>query len=197
MSSIELLTAFKPTADYSTHIPSYYTKYNSNGEIYFDGNRQSVGSLYIPINPSGKTYYWDLILSQNIGNQFYVGFERYDKDFTPRSNNACVYVYSTKAASDLSYARYKGTINLSTDGVNPCAYIALRILNGWIGTTSGVTGTATIHYLSLREVTISEGFETSKIHKTGVITCDTLEDKNDKMSIEKAGLINGYDLMEI
>lgn len=195
--SVELLNAYPFTSTYGTHTPNYWTKYNSNGEAYFDTNGTSAGTEYIPINPTGKTFYWDLIISVNAGNQFYIGFERYDKDFTPRSNNACVYVYATRPSADVVYQRYKGTVDLSTDGVNPCAFVTVRILNGWGGTTSGVTGTATIHYLSLRAVGTSTGFTPFKVYKTGIVQADTIIDKNDKMSIEKVGVLNGTDFIEI
>lgn len=195
--SKEILATVTPIQGYSTHKPPYYSKYNSKGEMYFDTNSTSAGSEYIPIDPTGKTYYYDLIISINTGNKIYIGFERYDKDFTPRSNNAAVYIYSTLPTSDLVYKRFSGTVDLSTDTVNPCAYIALRILNGWSGTTEGVIGNATIHYFSLREVVTSEGFEQTQVLETGVVAGDTFIDKNDKMSIEERGLINGVDFSEI
>lgn len=195
--SRDLLIPYPYTARYYAHTADYWTRYNPQGEAYFTTNGESIGSEYIPINPAGNTYYYDAIITVNAGNQFYIGFERYDKDFTPRSNDACVYFYTTKPAEDYVYRRYTGTIDLSTDGVNPCAYIALRILNGWSGTDSGVTGTATLHYLSLREVSTTLGFEQTKIMKSGIVQCDTMTDKNNKMSVEKYGLINGTDFIEI
>lgn len=196
--SKDLLISYPYTATYSTHHNlNYFKNYNSKGEAVLSGNITSLGSEYIPINPTGKTYYYDAIISVNTGNMFYIGFERYDEDFTPRSNNACVYAIAFKPTSDIVYQRYTGTINLATDGVNPCAYIALRVLNGWSGTTSGVTGQATIHYLSLREVTTSVGFANTQILKTGIVNTDTFIDKNDKCSIEKKGYINTIDFIEI
>ena len=195
--SKEILATVTPIQGYSTHKPPYYSKYNSKGEMYFDTNSTSAGSEYIPIDPTGKTYYYDIIFSANAGNMFDIGFERYDKDKTPRTNSACTYVYATNSATDIDHKRIRGTVNLSTDTVNPCAFIALRILNGWSGTTSGVTGTATIHYMSLREVVTSEGFEQTQVLETGVVAGDTFIDKNDKMSIEERGLVNGVDFMEI
>lgn len=70
-----------------------------------------------------------MILSIAAGNQFYVGFERYDVDKTSRSNQACVYVYTTKPSADVVYQRFFGTVNLATDGVNPTDTIKLRVLN--------------------------------------------------------------------
>lgn len=180
---------------YSQHndIPSNWYKNINNGEVYFESTTvgsHAAGSRYIPINPTNKTYYYDFCISVSAGNRFYIGFERYDKDKTPRSNNACVYVFGSAPSSDLVKARYKGTVNLSTDGVNPCAFIALRILNRWSGSTSETEGKATIHYLSLREVNNATGFETTKLFKTGVFKADDFFEKNDKSNIEKDGIIN-------
>ena len=134
------------TIPYTTHYESSpWTSFNEKGEATLTANNQSLGSVYVPVNPTGKTYYYDMQLSINAGNQFYVGFERYDADKTPRRNNACVYVYSTRPTTDVVKQRFRGTVDLSTDGVNPCAFVTLRVLNGWSGTTSGVTGKATIH----------------------------------------------------
>jgi len=79
---------------------------------------------------------------------FYIGWERYDINKTSRTNNATIYVISTKAAAD--YQRVSGIVNLSTDGTNPCAFIRLRVLNKWSGSTSDTNGTAIIHSLSLK-----------------------------------------------
>lgn len=131
VNSRELL-ALPWTEGYSTHNKTTLTtRYNDKGELYFEnsGTSASVGSDYIQIYPSGKTYYYDMILSVAAGNQFYVGFERYDAQKTARSNQACVYIYSTKPTSDVVYQRYFGTVDLSTDGVNPTDTITLRILN--------------------------------------------------------------------
>ncbi len=125
-TSCELL-AIPYTTPY-TNNSIFTTNYNNNGELYFTDNG-SAGSNYIKINPSGKTYYYDMELSIASGNQFYVGFERYDVDKTARSNQACVYVYSTKPTANVTHQRYFGTVNLATDTVNPTDTIRLRILN--------------------------------------------------------------------
>lgn len=187
----------KYTNGYTTHTETNpWTAFNSQGEATFTANNQSIGSVYVPVNPTGKTYYYDMQLSINAGNRFYVGFERYDADKTPRSNNACVYVYATRPTTDVVKQRFRGTVNLSTDGVNPCAFVTLRVLNGWSGTTSGVTGQATIHYLSLREVDNATGFHTS-FGKNGVVTTDLLLDKNGDGDIEKTGIVNMTNFIEV
>ena len=145
-----LFSSIPWTTSYGTHskTSNLFTNFNSNGEPQFTANSTSAGSDYITITPG--IYEYDYTISVNTGNQFYIGFERYDANKTSRSNAATVYTYSTKPTANIVKQRYKGTINLSTDGVNPIKYIALRILNGWSGTTSGVVGQATIHNFSLK-----------------------------------------------
>lgn len=190
--SRELMQGINITTPYSNHTISCFSNYN-NGELYFNTNNSSAGSNYIPISPSGKTYYYDFEISVNTGNQFYIGIERYDADKTSRENNACLYPVAIKPTSDLSHKRYYGTINLSTDGVNPCAFIALRVLNGWSGTTSGVTGIATIHRLSLREVTT---IQKPNLLKTGVFQIDELNEQQ-RASFYSNGIVETSELIEI
>lgn len=159
-------------------------KFNPTDGIPFSGAGFSCGTDYIEINPSGKKYIYDFTISVAAGNQFYIGFERYDKDKTTRSNNACIYPFAQKPASDIVRRRYKGTVDLSTDGVNPCKYIRLRVLNAWTGTASDSAKTATIHQISLREVSTSTTAKT-KLHKTGIFETDLLREGNDKAIIEK------------
>ena len=182
------------TSPYSYHNPltNTFTNFNSNGEYQFTANGTSAGSEYIPINPSGHTYEYDYTISVNAGNQFYIGFERYDADKTARSNNACTYTYATKPSTDVIKQHYKGTVNLSTDGTNPCAFIALRILNGWSGTTSGVTGTATIHSFSLREIGTKQQ---PKLKKTGTFIEEELKEET-ATKLHKNGIVETNNLIE-
>ena len=185
----ELMQGTVITSSYGNFQP--FTNYN-NGELYFNANSTSAGSVYVPISPTGKTYYWDVDISVNTGNRFYIGFERYDADKTSRSNSACVYVVSIKPSSDVVHQRYYGTVDLSTDGVNPCAFIRLRILNGWTGTASGVTGIAAVHRLSLREVTT---IQNPKIHKDGIFLVDELNEHR-KASFYKNGIVEATEFIE-
>lgn len=170
--STNLFSAIPWTSPYSIHISSsLFSNFNEYGEPQFTTNGSSAGSNFIVITPG--IYEYDYTISVNTGNQFYIGFERYDADKTSRSNAACVYTYATKPSSDVVKQRYKGTVNLSTDGVNPIKYIALRILNGWSGTTSGVTGQATIHNFSLRLVTNTQN---PKLQKTGKFLLSELKE---------------------
>lgn len=138
------------SSSYGSHTPltSPFINYNLNGEPQFTTNGTSAGSEYIKITPG--TYEYDYTISVNTGNQFYIGIERYDANKTSRSNAACVYTTAIKPTTDIVKQRYKGTVNLTTDGTNTIDTITLRILNGWSGTTSGVTGLATIHSFSLK-----------------------------------------------
>lgn len=170
-----------------------YTKYNSNGEMYFDTNGTSAGSSYISINPTNHIYYYDFDISVNAGNQFYIGFERYDADKTGRTNAATVYVYTTKATEDVNHKHIFGTVNLSTDGVNPCAFIALRILNGWSGTNSGVVGAATIHSMSLREIS---NIQNPKLYKNGILSTGEFKEYQ-KASFYKNGFVEATEFIEI
>lgn len=192
-NSRELLHGRKFTAWYRNHNSLISAQPNFlNGELFLNGNSKSVGSDYIQIDPTGKTYYYDIDVSINTGNQFYIGFERYDIDKTARSNQACVYVVAIKPTSDLIHKRYRGIVNLSTDGVNPCAFIALRILSGWSGTTSGVTGIATVHRLSLREVTT---LQQPKLYKEGILLGDEFNE-HQKASFYSNGIIEAVNYIE-
>ena len=145
--------------------------------------------MYIPISPTGHTYYYDIEVSIDVNNQFYLGFERYDANKTSRSNNACTYKINVKPTTALSRKRYFGTVDLSTDGVNPCAFIALRILNAW----SSTTGTATIHKLSLREVTT---IQNPKLYKTGMLLTDEFNE-HQRASFYNNGFVEATEFIEI
>ena len=160
-----------------------YIKYSKEG-IEFTSKGTSLGSSYIEINPINHIYRYDFTISVAAGNQFDIGFERYDENKTPRSNNACVYPFVQKPTTDIVKKRYTGTVNLSTDGTNPCKYIRLRVLNGWSGSTSSSTYTATIHNISLREISPAPT-ENTKLLKTGVFKTDLLLEGNTKAEIEK------------
>jgi hypothetical protein len=91
------------TSPYNNHNPisAPFTNFNSQGEYQFNTNGSSASTEYIPINPTGHTYEYDYTISVNAGNQFYIGFERYDSNKTARSNNACVYIYATKPSTNV------------------------------------------------------------------------------------------------
>lgn len=188
----ELLTTTITTPYNNNTTP--FAGFTSDG-MHFEGNG-SCGTNYIEINPSGKQYIYDYTISVSTGNQFYIGFERYDENKTARSNQACVYTFAQKPTSDIVKKRYTGVVNLATDGVNPCKYIRLRILNGWTGTDSSSTKLATIYNLSLREVPTSTTAKT-KLYKTGIFESDLLLEGNEKAEIEKNLNIYANEFIEI
>ena len=153
-----------------------------------------VSHDYIPINPSGKKYYYDIEYSNDDGNYLYIGWERYDIDKTPRSNNACTYVVGSKVVHD--HVRTQGTVNLATDTVNPTAFIKLRILNKWTGSTADTGGKATIHYLSLREIASNDTFGKQSITKTGLMTSDIFRESDLGALISKNGFIDSKSFIE-
>lgn len=164
-----------------------------NGEIYLNSNMTSVGTGYIPVFPTGKTYYYDIDYSVNAGNQLYIQVERYDANKTTRTNQGAITILSTKPSSDVSHKHIFGTVDLSTDTVNPCAFICLRILNGWYGTESGVTGISTIHNISIKEVS---SFQNPKVHKNGILLLDELKEYQ-KASFYKNGYIEASTFIEM
>ena len=168
-----------------------YTAYNDDGEITLTGG-SSIGSDYIPISPTGKVYYFDIDVSIDAGNQFYLGFERFDVDKAATSNSSCDYVVAVKPSSALVHQHYFGTrtwtANLSTG--KPPAYIALRILNDW----SGANGRkATIHSVSLREVTT---LTTEQILKTGITKADEFIE-GEKTAIQQNKIIRSKNFIEL
>lgn len=186
----ELLSGIFLTPSYGNHT-TVWTNYDNNNEITLTGYSQ-LGSPYISINPTGHTYYYDIEASVDVGNAFYVGFHRYDAQKTNRSNNACVYVSGLAGGTGgCSHKHFQGTINLSTDGVNPTAYISLRVLNDWSKAGNKV---GTIHKISLREITT---ISSSKINKNGQLITDELVEYTDQTRIQKNGMIYTNNFIEI
>lgn len=146
----------------------------------------SIRSPYIEIDPVNNNYIYDFTVSIAAGNYFYLGFERYDANKTSRSNNAIYYIVSTKPSSDVVKKRYHNILTsaLNTDGVNPCKYIRLRILNGWTNSDSSSTKTATIHQLSVREIPKNTTAKT-RLLKSGTFETDLLRETNPTAEIEK------------
>lgn len=155
-----------------------------------------VAHARVPIDPTNKVYYYDFVMSCAAGNLVYVGWERYDKDNTTRTNAACVYVHAKKYDADIDHQRFQGTVNLATDGVNPTAEIKLRILNKWSGSTTDTTGEATIHSLSLREISTGDSFGKQSITKTGLVTSDSFRESDLGALISKNGFIDSENFIE-
>lgn len=156
-----------------------------------------VNHDYISIDPTNKTYKYDITYSCDAGNQFYIGWERYDANKTSRSNNACVYVIATKPSSNVTKTRARGTVNLSTDGVNPCAFIKLRILNKWTGSASDTNGTATIHSLSLKEYSTNDVLTPLSHTKQGIVNTTEILEKDIGVSVNDTYELNSNEFYEI
>lgn len=185
----ELISIFPLERNYGNGAPTY----NENGLTL--NSYIYLISDYVPINPTGKTYYYDVIASIAANNHFYIGFHRYDANKTNRSNNACVYIVDQNKNTDQNYVRFKGTVDLSTDGVNPTAFIKLRILNAWTDSTHSET--ATIHYLSLKEVTTGETLFQPQAQKTGILKAADFSETNiANAQLSKNGLVLGGQFYE-
>lgn len=165
--------------------------------LHLENAKWLASDYYTPINPSGHRYEYDIICSIDSGNMLNIGWERFDANKTSRSNNACRYVISARPTTDLKYKRYKGIIDLSTDGVNPTAFIKLRILNKWTNSDSDTTGKAIIHSISLREFGVDEIAETAQIKKNGQLMTDYFrETPLENASFSKNGFVDGGQLYE-
>lgn len=166
-----------------------------SGGLHITNNKYLKSSDYIIIRPDIYTFRYDIVLSASAGNRFYLGWERYDANKTSRSNDACIYVVSILPTADQTMVRYRGTVDLSTDGVNPCKFIRLRILNLWTGSTAE-EGTATIHALNLLGVQANES-NSVKAYRNGEFTGDHFQEfPDEKVSIQRIGHINSSILYE-
>lgn len=185
----EINTASRELHPIPTDNPNLIT-HNADGSYTCSGYTWFHGD-YIPINPSGKTYHYDIEYSNVAGNMFYIGFERYDANYGSGSNYGCIYIVgSTNAATRV---RLTGTIALGTALTgNPTAYTKLRILNNW-NNSSDTSYKGTVHYISLKEVATKTG---SEVTKTGIFEGDTfIEDKD--ASISHTGNVIGNQIIEI
>ena len=163
--------------------------------LHITDTKYLKSSNYIYVRSDFYTFTYDVVVSISAGNQFYLGWERYDKDKTARSNNACVYVVTTTPSTDIVKARYRGTVDLSTDGVNPLRYIKLRVLNLWTS-SSAQEGTATVHSLSLLGIPTNENIIT-KAYRNGEFVGDHFREfSNETISIQRVGYINSSNLYE-
>ena len=151
-----------------------------------------ISSDYIEIDPTNKTYYYDIEYSTVSGNWFLVGFERYDSDKQSAANNGCIYIVAGRDTQD--HKRLTGTIDLSrisSDG-NTTAYIKLRILNDW-DTTGNSSYIGKIHHLSLKEVTT---IKSADINKNGATNASTFIESSGA-SLTKTGNVLAKDMIEL
>ena len=149
-----------------------------------------ANSGYVPISPSGKTYYYDITYSNTAGNQFYIGVEKYDSNKVSGSNSECQYQVVTSSAAD--HIRVFGTIDLSTANGNPAAYAKLRILNAWNGADSNKV--AIIHECIFREESTLENF---KVNKNGVVSANCFAEGGSVFEDRKNGIVESPNFIEI
>ena len=146
----------------------------------------------IEINPTGSTYYYDFDISMNSGNRIYLQISRYDENFTSRSNNASVNIRYINASADINHQHLYGTIDLSTDGENPCKYIRFRAFCGYTGSTAE-NPYLIIHSMSLREV---KTLQSQKILKNGDFIVDTIDEQNGNIQFFKSGMTKAAEFIE-
>lgn len=137
---------------------------------------ETLNTDYIEID-STKTFYYDFVYSSPIaGNQYYIGFEKFDANKTATSNSSTV--YPVAATTVLSDYRKVGTVDLSKDVEgNPVKYIRLRILNQWTGSSAAAgTGVLEIKNLSLLQLDSDE--KIPSIQKTGTISATNFREND-------------------
>lgn len=151
---------------------------------------------YIPISDCTHTFEYDIIYESDAGNYFYIGIERYDINKETGSNACCIYQVATNNTA-ITKQRIRGTVNLnqtiSSSNTNKTAYIRLRILNQWSG-SSGTGVTAKIYHLSLREIT--ETTNKISIKKTGQLTTDDTWETFNPASFNKLNVVESNTLYE-
>lgn len=166
----------------------YITSDNGTVEYFNEGARitgrawvnqhypQSFGTDYIEIDPN-KTFYYDILYSSPVaGNQYYIGFERFDANKTATSNSSTTYVISGNTIYE--DRRVTGTVSLSTNlSGNPTKYIRLRILNQWTG-SSAATGTGILEIKNLSLLQLDADEKNPSIEKTGIASAANFRENN-------------------
>ncbi len=151
---------------------------------------------YIPIQDPTHIFEYDFTYENDSGNYFYIGIERYDINKATGSNSCCIYQVVTNNTAH-SKTRVRGTVNLnqtiSSSNTNKTAFIRLRILNQWSG-SSGTNVTAKIYHLSLREIT--ETSNKISITQAGQLKSDTFWENFDPASFNKLNVIESKTLYE-
>ena len=146
------------------------------------------GSGYVPITP-GKTYYYDITYSNTSGNQFYIGIEKFDANHASSGGNEeCQYQVNDTASRD--HYRVFGTVTISSANGNTPAYVRLRILNAWNGSSSSKI--ATIHECLYMEIDSLKNLELSKRGAVG----NTFIETNAIEGIRSNGITSFNELIE-
>lgn len=163
--------------------------------LLFTGNVWPTATeQYIPIADCTHTFEYDIIYESDAGNTFYIGIERYAADKTTGSNSSCIYQIATGNTAKTKQ-RIRGTINLNQDtsSGNKTAFIRLRILNQWSGST-GSNVTAKVYHLSVREIT--ETTNKISITKTGQLKTDTVWESFNPASFNKLNVVESNQFYE-
>ena len=167
---------------------------NSDGSVIITDytwvmNWTPDGSGFATITP-GKTYYYDITYSNTSGNQFYIGIEKYDSNkASSGSNEECQYQVNDSSARD--HYRVFGTVSITSANGNTPAYVRLRILNAWNGSSSSKV--ATIHECIYRELDNLENLQMSK----NSALCNTFVETNCIEGIRNNGITSFNELIEI
>lgn len=166
-----------------------------NDHLLFTGNIWPTPTeYYIPIQDATHTFEYDITYESDAGNYFYIGIERYAADQTTGSNSSCIYQIATNNTG-YTKRRIRGTVNLNqeTSAGNITAFIRLRILNQWTG-SSGTEVTAKIYNISLREIT--ENTNKISITKTGQINSDTYWEGYNPAGFNKLNVVESNQIYE-
>ena len=180
-----------PTAVGITYDKNTGLNFRGHCSVYKFGDYQPQ---YYEIKNAGYTYQYDIEYSNDAGNYFYIGFEKYDANKTATTNDSTGYLVTTNGTAHTN-TKISGTVNLSVDvNGNAVKYIKPRILNSWSGSTSGTTHTGNIRYFSLREVP-STGNMIQSIGKNGITSCEQMLE-NDPTNFHKDGFIETKEFIE-
>ena len=147
------------------------------------------GTGFVPISPSGKTYYYDITYSNTSGNQLYIGVEKYDINKGTGSNEECQYMVDGDTAARDHY-RVFGTVSLANANGGTAAYARLRILNAWNG--SSASKIATIHECIFMEI---DSLQNLQLSKKGAIG-NTFVETNAIEGIRNNGITSFNELIE-
>lgn len=166
-----------------------------DGLIIDGGTTWIYTTDYIPL-PIGNNiiYEYDFDISVTANNQVYIQIERFNANKGSISNNAatnCVGGY--KPTTNISHARYKGTIALATfdSPAQVTSYIRVRACTGYNGTT----GTHIIHSWSLR-ATANGNVKTASIQKNGQLITDHFRENTINASFGKDGFVYSNNFYE-
>jgi len=137
---------------------------------------ETLGTDYIEVD-SSKIFYYDFVYSSPIaGNQYYIGFEKFDANKTATSNSSTIYPIA--ASTVRNDYRKVGTVDLSKDvNGNPVKYIRLRILNQWSGSTAA-SGTGVLEIKNLSLLQLDNDEKIPSIQKTGTISAANFRENN-------------------